>query len=1051
MESQDWVELIRGYANGTFALDRPPPQPRFPSPSPHGKLLDSSPATGAPDTPLCESPGGKAEFGSVEFAEETWRTKGYFPAILNCPHEEERLRVLQRYDLSSVGQIKAIDKISETARDLFDVPLVVVSIVLADREVFVSSSGWDPKEMEETFPRISVDLAESFCPHAMSKAEDDGCFILTNTNEDWRFKENHYTRSGAITFFASANVNLPALAPPGTPPQRFPVGSLCLVDHVPRPQGLTEKERRMLKQFAGFVGRELELGFEIRRSRAIEGQKEYISRLFRSLMVYPSAQADLASSSASQTSVMSSPLADVASHLCKLTNSSFAAVLDLRTFTPPTSPTTFRPSTPAASSVPASPPRTTRPGLQRADTSPSSIYSTGSMPSLNRTSSEITLLDLCRVPPTPAHARGRGPGGFASGRMGEAESAQREEEDLLSRDGQSVEADMADEREWMEKLNSREGLEAVQNALEVWHDTGEAALTLPRLAKSTATLPYPPPSALASILPSDSTAALAIPVFDHSGQPALFVVLGSRQPHFQFEPSDGQFAADVGSIIVGSWLRQRIYEADQAKLSFLSQVSHELRTPLFGIGSQIELIRSMADPSLLKFIEPLLDVAEVCISSLREILDDTLEFSKFNNSTANHVSKTPALTIVDLEALIEDVVKACCSRTMKQNAVRAHGMWSPGSDAERESGDIGLDIILDYHLDKGVLAMIDIGGLKRLLITIAVRDITDTELVDGSAPTQRAIQIDVIDTGKGMDPAFLRDSLGVPFRQEDEFHQGTGLGVSISDSIAKRMGGTLRYVSTLGVGTTATCTIPLDFVLVDEPVTTESPLPPMTRPSQRARAPRILSDELSSMFGSLKLEPTPEEEALRTAKLAAGAVEVALEAQRQLEEQKKNGTTPLASVEERPESVAGTPGGAEPAELKVLVVDDNAIARRILTTFLKVKHISFVEASNGVEAVEQFKAFRPNVVWCDAQMPEMDGLEATEQMRRFESEDVALTRSRIIIISGLSSTLGRHADVLASGQVDRWIVKSGGTLKTLTADIREFEESLRTRSSDGAP
>jgi signal transduction histidine kinase len=58
---------------------------------------------------------------------------------------------------------------------------------------------------------------------------------------------------------------------------------------------------------------------------------------------------------------------------------------------------------------------------------------------------------------------------------------------------------------------------------------------------------------------------------------------------------------------------------DRAKLAFVSQISHELRTPLHGIGSQIELIREVSAPATLKKLKPLLDVADVCIASLREV------------------------------------------------------------------------------------------------------------------------------------------------------------------------------------------------------------------------------------------------------------------------------------------------------------------------------------------------------------------------------------------------------------------------------------------------
>lgn len=69
-------------------------------------------------------------------------------------------------------------------------------------------------------------------------------------------------------------------------------------------------------------------------------------------------------------------------------------------------------------------------------------------------------------------------------------------------------------------------------------------------------------------------------------------------------------------------------------------------------------------------------------------------------------------------------------------------------------------------------------------------------------------------------------------------------------------------------------------------------------------------------------------------------------------------------------------------KIKVLIVDDHAIVRQGLRTFLELQDdIQIVgEGENGVEAVEQACRLRPHVVLLDLVMPEMDGVEATQRI-----------------------------------------------------------------------
>jgi len=71
---------------------------------------------------------------------------------------------------------------------------------------------------------------------------------------------------------------------------------------------------------------------------------------------------------------------------------------------------------------------------------------------------------------------------------------------------------------------------------------------------------------------------------------------------------------------------------------------------------------------------------------------------------------------------------------------------------------------------------------------------------------------------------------------------------------------------------------------------------------------------------------------------------------------------------------------------KVLVVDDAVFMRMAIKNILEKNDFEVIgEAGNGVEAVEQYKALKPDIVTMDITMPEMTGLEALQQITDFDS------------------------------------------------------------------
>ncbi|MBR9976006.1 MAG: response regulator [Bacteroidetes bacterium] len=101
--------------------------------------------------------------------------------------------------------------------------------------------------------------------------------------------------------------------------------------------------------------------------------------------------------------------------------------------------------------------------------------------------------------------------------------------------------------------------------------------------------------------------------------------------------------------------------------------------------------------------------------------------------------------------------------------------------------------------------------------------------------------------------------------------------------------------------------------------------------------------------------------------------------------------------------------------MKAMVVEDNKDARVLLTEQLRALGVETVGCGDGREAVDRYPTEKPDIVIMDVAMPQMDGLEATAQLRRIDPD------ASIFVISAYSEDMIRRA-ALAAG-ADRFFLK----------------------------
>lgn len=160
--------------------------------------------------------------------------------------EKERLAELHNLGLLDTAAEARFDHYTGLIADIFNFPIVLVSLVDEHRQWFKSAWGLAARET----PR---DI--SFCAHAINQR---GVFVVPDTHQDPRFAQNPLVTSDpGIRFYAGVVVHGPA---------GYPIGTLCVLDRKLRE--FSAKDRELLGRFAALVEREFKHIHELKQFRA---------------------------------------------------------------------------------------------------------------------------------------------------------------------------------------------------------------------------------------------------------------------------------------------------------------------------------------------------------------------------------------------------------------------------------------------------------------------------------------------------------------------------------------------------------------------------------------------------------------------------------------------------------------------------------------------------------------------------------------------------------------------------------------------------------------
>jgi two-component system, sensor histidine kinase and response regulator len=494
--------------------------------------------------------------------------------------------------------------------------------------------------------------------------------------------------------------------------------------------------------------------------------------------------------------------------------------------------------------------------------------------------------------------------------------------------------------------------------------------------------------------------------------------------------------------------------ASSAKSEFLARMSHEIRTPMNGVMGMSELLQAT---ELTPRQRHLSQTISHSAAALLQIINDILDFSKVEAGKLE-------LECIEfgLRETVEQAIEICASRA------HAKGL--------ELACDVGLDVPAKVRSDPMRLRQILINLVGNAIkFTDAGEVIVRVKVVGNDG----LLRFEVIDTGIGISQTAQTDIFNA-FSQADSFttrkYGGTGLGLAICRELATLMGGQIGVDSVVGRGSTFWVEVRLAPIVELTPTFTR--LPRLRLVGLRALIVddntsnrEILAQHLKSWgveviatessMDALAVLDTPEGPRFDFALLddqmpgmdgialakrirddsRLAAMRLIMLTTRDNHESNSDTVQLFAAILTKPlrrsqllncvtrATIAAPEPGLEDTAIrsmptatarafvpKILLVEDNPVNREVAVGMLESLGCVAHAAENGWLALEAINNDAYDAVLMDCQMPVMDGLTATAELRRRE-QNAGGARLPIIALTA-NAMEGDRERCLAAGMDD---------------------------------